>query len=98
MTSFPKKSSIARDNKYIEKHLTGLLPVEIVAETSAGTSIFQPNILNAVVALQKHLRGIPEITHSILSLTYIMKTHRYSIIIKKNITHCLHRKSVLRIT
>lgn len=76
MTSFPEKSSIARDNKYIEKHLTGLLPVEIVAETSVGTSIFQPNILNAVVALQKHLHGIPEITHSISIADYIMKTHQ----------------------
>ncbi|MCF6148693.1 MAG: RND family transporter [Candidatus Kuenenia sp.] len=86
MTSFPKDSSIARDNNYIEKHLMGLLPVEIVAETPYGTSIFQPDILNNVVMLQKYLNGIPEITHSISIADYIQKTHQ---ILNNNKTgHC----------
>lgn len=76
MTSFPQNSSILRDNNYIEKHLMGLLPVEIVAETAGGTSIFHPNILHDIVALQKYMNGIPEITHSISIADYIRKTHR----------------------
>ncbi|MBF8276670.1 MAG: hypothetical protein HW390_1743 [Candidatus Brocadiaceae bacterium] len=45
MASFPENSHITRDNAFIEKHLMGLLPVEIVADTVNGASILQPNVL-----------------------------------------------------
>lgn len=76
MASFPVDSQIAKDNAYIEKYLTGLLPVEIVAETTNGMSILQPNLLNNLVNLQKHLREIPEVTGSISIANYIQKTHQ----------------------
>lgn len=76
MASFRKESQIARDNAYIERYLMGLLPVEIVAETSNGISVLQPNILNDFVYLQKYLRSIPEITGSLSVADYIQKTHQ----------------------
>ena len=76
MASFPVDSQIARDNAYIERHLTGLLPVEIVAETADGMSILQPNLLNNLVNLQKYLREIPEVTGSISIANYIQQTHQ----------------------
>lgn len=77
MASFPKSSQIARDNAYIERHLMGLLPVEIVAEATNGTSILQPSLLNNLVDLQKYLHGIPEVTGSLSVADYIQKTHQF---------------------
>lgn len=77
MASFPKKSQIARDNAHIERHLMGLLPVEIVAEATNGISILQPGILNNLVELQKYLHGIPEVTGSLSVANYIQKTHQF---------------------
>jgi len=76
MASFPKNSQIARDNAYIKRHLMGLLPIEIVAETTNGISILQPNILNNLVDLQRYLRSIPEVTSSLSVANYIQKTHQ----------------------
>ncbi|MDN3514692.1 MAG: MMPL family transporter [Candidatus Brocadia sp.] len=76
MASFPKKSQIARDNNYIEKHLMGLLPVEIVAEATNGISVLQPNTLNNLVDLQKYLHSIPEVTGSLSIANYIQKAHQ----------------------
>jgi predicted RND superfamily exporter protein len=76
MASFPAKSQIARDTAYIEKHLMGLLPVEIVAETTNGMSILRPNLLNNLVGLQRYLRKIPEVTGSTSIANYIQKTHQ----------------------
>lgn len=76
MASFPRNSQIARDNVYIERHLMGLLPVEIVAETTNGTSILQPCLLNNLVSLQSYLRKIPEVTGSTSIANYIQKTHQ----------------------
>ena len=76
MASFPKNSQIARDNAYIERHLMGLLPIEIVAEATNGINIFQPNILNNLVDLQRYLRSIPEVTSSLSVANYIQKTHQ----------------------
>ncbi|MBV6519723.1 MAG: hypothetical protein DCC43_11665 [Candidatus Brocadia sp.] len=76
MASFPAKSQIARDTAYIEKRLMGLLPVEIVAETTNGMSILQPNLLNNLVGLQRYLRKIPEVTGSTSIANYIQKTHQ----------------------
>ncbi|MEP9410786.1 MAG: MMPL family transporter [Candidatus Brocadia sp.] len=77
MASFPKHSQIARDNAYIERHLMGLLPVEIVAEVTNGISILQPGILNNLVKLQKYLHGIPEVTGSLSVANYIQKMHQF---------------------
>lgn len=76
MTSFSKNSRIARDNNYIERHLTGLLPVEIVAETTNGMSVLQPDILKNLVSLQKYLRTVPEVTNSLSLADYIQKAHQ----------------------
>ncbi|MCF6158298.1 MAG: hypothetical protein E3K32_06955 [wastewater metagenome] len=76
MASFQKNSRIAKDNHSIERNLMGLLPVEIVAETTNGTSIFQPDILNNITALQRYLRGIPEITNSLSVVNYIQNFHQ----------------------
>ena len=76
MASFPKNSRISKDNAYIEKHLMGLLPIEIVAETTNGATILQPGILNNIISLQKYLAGIPEITGSLSVANYVQKTHR----------------------
>lgn len=76
MTSFPKNSQIAKDNAYIERHLMGLLPAEIVAEATNGISILQPHILNNLVDLQKYLYSIPEVTGSISVANYIQKAHQ----------------------
>lgn len=76
MASFPKGSQIARGNAYIERHLTGLLPVEILAETTDGASVLQPNVLNNLITLQKHLHDIPEVTGSLSVANYIQKTHQ----------------------
>ncbi len=76
MASFPRDSRIARDNAYIEKHLMGLLPVEIVAETAQGGSLFQPGILSNVVGLQRYFRGVPEVTNSLSVADYILSAQR----------------------
>ncbi len=76
MASFPANSQIAKDNAYIEKHLMGLLPVEIVAETTNSMSILQPSLLNNLVGLQQYLRKIPEVTGSTSIANYIQKTHQ----------------------
>ncbi len=76
MASFPKNSQISRNNAYIEKHLMGLLPVEIIAETTNGATILQPGILNNIISLQKYLGGIPEITGSLSVANYVQKTHQ----------------------
>ncbi|MFO0792596.1 MAG: MMPL family transporter [Candidatus Brocadiaceae bacterium] len=76
MASFPKNSHISRDNAYIEKHLMGLLPIEIVAETTNGATILKPEILNNLISLQKYLGGIPEITGSLSVANYVQKTHQ----------------------
>ncbi|MDG6026385.1 MAG: hypothetical protein E3K40_06660 [Candidatus Brocadia sp.] len=76
MASFPNNSQIAKDNAYIERHLMGLLPVEIVAETTNSMSILQPNLLNNLVNLQKYLRKIPEVTGSTSIANYIQQTHQ----------------------
>ncbi|MFN3532879.1 MAG: efflux RND transporter permease subunit [Candidatus Brocadia sp.] len=77
MASFPKNSQIARDNAHIERHIMGLLPVEIVASATNGISVLQPGILNNLVNLQKYLRGIPEVTGSLSVANYIQKTHQF---------------------
>ncbi len=76
ITSFPKKSLVVKDNAYIEKHLMGLLPVEIIAETTNGISILQPNTLNNLVMLQKYLCSVPEVTGSLSAADYIQKVHQ----------------------
>jgi predicted RND superfamily exporter protein len=76
MNSFPKTSRIAKDNAYIEKRLMGLLPIEIVAESTYGHSILEPDALNNLVRLQNHLSGIPEVTNSLSVANYIQKTHQ----------------------
>ena len=81
MASFPKDSQIARDNNFIEKHLMGLLPVEIVAEAAKGASILQPDVLNNFVYLQRYLQSIPDVTGSLSVANYIQKVHQ---IVKEN--------------
>ncbi len=76
MASFPRDSRIARDNAYIEKHLMGLLPVEIVAETAQGDSLFQPAILSNVVGLQNYFHGVPEVTNALSVADYILSAQR----------------------
>lgn len=76
MASFPKNSQIARDNTYIERHLMGLLPVEIVAEATDGVTLLQPDILNNLACLQRYLYSIPEVTGSHSMANYIQKAHQ----------------------
>ncbi|GAB63681.1 MAG: hypothetical protein DWB56_09485 [Candidatus Jettenia sp.] len=76
MASFPKNSQIARDNNYIERHLMGLLPVEIVAKTTDGVTLLQPDILNNLACLQRYLYSIPEVTSSLSMVNYIQKAHQ----------------------
>lgn len=76
MASFQKNSQIAKDNHYIERNLMGLLPVEIVAETTNGISVFQPDILNNIISLQRYLHGIPEVTTSVSAANYIQNLHQ----------------------
>ncbi|MGQ3683677.1 MAG: efflux RND transporter permease subunit [Candidatus Loosdrechtia sp.] len=76
MASFPKHSRIVKDNHYIESNLTGLLPIEIVAETTNGTSVFQTDTLNSITTLQRYLHGISEVTTSLSVANYILNIHQ----------------------
>lgn len=76
MASFQKNSKIAKDNHYIERNLMGLLPIEIVAETTDNISVFQPDMLNNVISLQRYLGSIPEVTTSISAANYIQNLHQ----------------------
>ncbi|MDR4509790.1 MAG: MMPL family transporter [Candidatus Brocadiaceae bacterium] len=76
MASFPGKSKIARDSNYIEKHLMGLLPVEVVAEATDSINMLQPASLNNLVCFQDYLRAIPEVTGTLSIADYIQRTHQ----------------------
>ncbi len=77
MASFPKDSHIMRDNAFIEKHLMGLLPVEIVADTANGAGILQPNALKNLVHLQQYLYIMPEVTSACAITNYIQRTNQF---------------------
>jgi predicted RND superfamily exporter protein len=66
-----------RDNAFIEKHLMGLLPVEIVADTANGASILQPNALKNLVYLQQYLYIMPEVTSACAITNYIQRTNQF---------------------
>lgn len=77
MASFSGDSQITRDNAFIEKHLMGLLPMEIVADTVNGASILQPNILNNLVSLQQYLHTMPEVTSACAIANYIQRANQF---------------------
>lgn len=77
MSSFPKNSHIMRDNAFIEKHIMGLLPVEIVADTANGASILQPNVLKNLVYLQQYLSIMPEVTSACAITNYIQRANQF---------------------
>ena len=77
MASFPENSHIMHDNAFIEKHLMGLLPVEIVADTANGASILQPNALKNLVYLQQYLYIMPEVTSACAITNYIQRTNQF---------------------
>ncbi|MEK7359340.1 MAG: MMPL family transporter [Planctomycetota bacterium] len=77
MASFPENSHIMRDNAFIEKHLMGLLPVEIVADTVNGASILQPNALKNLVNLQQFLYIMPEVTSACAITNYIQRANQF---------------------
>lgn len=77
MASFPENSRIMRDNAFIEKHLMGLLPVEIVADTANGASILQPNALINLVYLQQYLHIMPEVTSACAITNYIQRANQF---------------------
>jgi len=77
MASFSGKSQITRDNAFIEKHLMGLLPVEIVADTANGASILQPNVLKNLVTLQQYLYTMPEVTSACAITNYIQRANQF---------------------
>ncbi len=76
MASFQRNSRIAKDNHYIERNLMGLLPIEIVAETTNGISVFQPDIMNSINNLQRYLHCIPEVTTLLSAVNYIQNLHQ----------------------
>ena len=71
--AFPKDSEIIKSNNYIEKNLTGLLPLEFAVISTNNETITNPNILKHMEKFQTFLNSIDEVTFSFSIVDVIKK-------------------------
>lgn len=76
MKAFPADSEIADSNNHFEQHLTGLLPLEIVAEQmDKNRTIIENSALNSIDQLQDFIDGIDEVTFTISIVDFIKRVN-----------------------
>lgn len=71
----PQRDPIYRDLMFFEKHVNGILPLEILIETERPNGAVHPHILASVDQLQQVLAEIPELSRP-LSVAQVMKFAR----------------------
>lgn len=70
--AFPENSEIIKSNNYIEKNLTGLLPLEFAVISTNDETITDPNALKHIEEFQTFLNSINEVTFA-LSIVDVIK-------------------------
>ncbi len=77
-----KVNPVSRALHHTEEVLTGVIPVEIAIEVKEDGDVFEPSVLRAIEALQKHMEADPYIGHTISivdlvkELSFVMEGER----------------------
>ncbi|MCT4665698.1 MAG: efflux RND transporter permease subunit [Flavobacteriales bacterium] len=56
----PKESAMYQDMKFVEKHMKGVLPLEIMIDTKKKNGVLKTSTLKRIDQLQKHLESYPD--------------------------------------
>ncbi len=76
MKAFPESSEISTSNHYIENHLTGLLPLEIIVKSERESeTVLENKTLKKVEDLQGYLNSIHEITNTMSLVDFIKRVN-----------------------
>jgi predicted RND superfamily exporter protein len=89
---FPRDDPLRRAYGEIRDELSGISPVNVVVESRSGRSIAEPEVIESLLGLSRHLESLPSVSRASSIATPIERAH--SILVQGGDAHDLNSATI----